>query len=180
MKKVFWYPVTILLTVFTLNFSAAQNSRMKNASNPIQIKSYSSSAGTFTAEYNSETQRTAMPHKIDFTEETFKTSDGGTATFIFNREAMEGEITKPPAAEATIQPNPFSQAATVNIENAEIDFDNAYFIVSDVLGREIRKTKITDYRFSLAKGNLPEGMFFYMIIENSILAASGKFIITRQ
>jgi len=83
----------------------------------------------------------------------------------------------------SIYPNPFSSTATVNI-NGQLNLpavgrnDNGEFSMYDVYGREMKKLSIVNYPFSINRGNLPSGIYFYRISqkgENKMF--SGKLVV---
>lgn len=159
--------------------SFAQSNKTTTVSNPVQIKSYFTSAGTFTIEYGNEYKPQSFEDNIKFSEETFTTSDGGSSIYILNKKEYSPEEEKIISINAlNISPNPFNQFAKISIENSEIDFLNTVFIVYDLFGREVKRINVTNSEFSFEKNNLSDGMYFYQLIDNNVVVSTGKFIIT--
>lgn len=83
----------------------------------------------------------------------------------------------------SIAPNPINNSATVNIEldqNAGINFKDLVFNVYDQLGREVMKySGISSSTFTIEKGNLAPGSYFYKLIssKDQAILKSGKLII---
>jgi len=161
----------------------AQSSRTTDAANPVQIKSYSTSAGTFTIERGSATAGAAVPDEIDFIETITKTSDGGTSTLVLNKEAYEESFVNlivENEIQVTISPNPFNTTANFII-NTDEDVHKAVFEIYDVFGRMVKSTSIQTLTFSFEKNNLSDGFYFYrikLLTENrEEKTIGGKFII---
>ena len=169
--------ITLLLLIPF--YSLSQSNKTTDVSNSIRTKSYASSAGTFTIEQNSSAEHNALPDKIDFIESITKTTDGGTATFIYNKDAIEFEDEQAASeitVEITVSPNPLDKIATVMIDNIEMNFTKTRFIIYDMLGKEVRQTHITDYNFQFDRENLNDGIYLFKVIDNNIFIATGKIV----
>ncbi|MBI4929700.1 MAG: T9SS type A sorting domain-containing protein [Bacteroidetes bacterium] len=163
--------------------SLAQSNRTADVANPVQIKSYSTSAGTFTIERSSATESNTVPDEIDFIESTEKTSDGGTSTLVLNKDAYEESMENLIAEneiQVTILPNPFNTTANFII-NTDEDVHKAIFEIYDVFGRMVKSMPVQTLSFLFDNNNLSDGFYLYRIKiynENGEeKTASGKFII---
>ena len=86
----------------------------------------------------------------------------------------------------TISPNPFSTTATITI-NSELKIKNAEFVMYDLLGREVKTVgskQLTiekkEIEIKIERGNLREGMYFYIIRSEDSLIGTGKLIIANN
>jgi ligand-binding sensor domain-containing protein len=73
-----------------------------------------------------------------------------------------------------VYPNPFSVSATLKITTS---LKNGILFLYDVLGNEQRSTHIFNSEAKIEKGNLHNGIYFYKIISDGILAGTGKIIV---
>jgi hypothetical protein len=76
----------------------------------------------------------------------------------------------------SLNPTIFSSFATLEIKS-EVNVSNAELNISDMSGKIIRKEKITANFYKLNKGGLPQGIYFYFVINKGIKIGFGKFII---
>ncbi len=84
-------------------------------------------------------------------------------------ENMNGQLS------AIIYPNPFSSWATLEITNGEItDYELTLF---DLFGKELKKYKTHNRKTEIARDDLPNGMYFYLIKSNKQFISSGKLIL---
>jgi hypothetical protein len=75
----------------------------------------------------------------------------------------------------SIYPNPFSTFTNVVINDAS-QINNCEFRMYNVLGEEVMATTITKQTSTLQMGNLPAGIYFYTITNNSKTIQSGRLI----
>lgn len=78
----------------------------------------------------------------------------------------------------TIAPNPFNGSADVIINSELINqFQSLQFVVTDMCGREVLKTSITEKTTIVIDGNdFESGLYFYSLYTNSTLLKTGKLI----
>ena len=55
--------------------------------------------------------------------------------------------------------------------------DNGEFIMYDVFGREVKKLSIVNSPFSIHRGNLPSGIYFFKVSADEKVIGTGKVII---
>lgn len=88
-----------------------------------------------------------------------------------------GEFPNEEKTEVKIYPNPFLYSATIEIKNAELRIKNLELKIYDVLGREVKQQKISQSTFQIQRENLPNGIYFYKIVNDKVSYSQGKFII---
>lgn len=76
----------------------------------------------------------------------------------------------------TIYPNPVSETITVEIEHLT-DIRPHWFILYDMLGREVLNTEINQQKSTIQRGSLPAGIFLYKIVNKEGIIRSGKISI---
>lgn len=74
-----------------------------------------------------------------------------------------------------IAPNPFSSSTSIII-NDESLINSAKLKIFNVLGEEVINTTVTRQLTVLETNNLPEGMYFYSVVNNNKSIQSGKLI----
>ncbi|HTL81635.1 MAG TPA: T9SS type A sorting domain-containing protein [Bacteroidia bacterium] len=76
---------------------------------------------------------------------------------------------------ATVFPNPFSSAATIQLKN---ELHSGKLLIYDVYGKEIEtEDGVNGSTISISRNNLPAGIYFFRIDENNKILASGKFTV---
>ena len=71
-------------------------------------------------------------------------------------------------------PNPFANDLNVSFKNSIPK--NAHIRVFDSLGRSCFKSPLLAFTNTLTFGEIPSGLYFYEIWENSTLLKSGKLV----
>ena len=105
------------------------------------------------------------------------TNDEMFLTFIqytLNPWTTEVGIDEPAFKEnIRIYPNPFSNETTLELPDKELTF-----VLYNVLGKEVKRMdKIHSPKITIRRGDLPSGIYFYKIIDNSYTLNTGKLII---
>ena len=77
---------------------------------------------------------------------------------------------------ATITPNPFRTNALLSLHTRYI-IQNARFVLFDVYGKEMQNLKLESGNLKLERENLPSGIYFYKVIDQSGDFVTGKLII---
>lgn len=79
-----------------------------------------------------------------------------------------------------IFPNPFSENAIIEIHNSKFANHNLEFMLYDVLSNQVAKIKVQEgQQFTIKRENLPDGIYFYNIVNSSEILNRGKIIIAR-
>jgi hypothetical protein len=74
-------------------------------------------------------------------------------------------------------PNPFSQQATIRIDPS-VGSNPVSFQIFDALGKEVKTIEqINDNEFTLEKGDLHSGIYFYRLVNEKGVLTSGRFVI---
>lgn len=76
----------------------------------------------------------------------------------------------------SIYPNPFTSSATFQIDPS-VSLTNAELIVSDVLGKEVKRLNKVNEQTTLEKGNMEPGIYFYQLINDGMVISNGKFLV---
>ncbi len=77
-----------------------------------------------------------------------------------------------------LYPNPFSESATLQITNNELQIENLELKIINVFGQEVRRSALDVLNSKLERGNLASGLYFYEIIINTgNTISTGKFIV---
>lgn len=76
-----------------------------------------------------------------------------------------------------ISPNPLNTSAIIELKNTKLNLQNAHFILLDVLGKEITRIKLDDYKTSIEKGNLNSGIYFYKVMNKNQIISTGKLAV---
>ena len=80
-----------------------------------------------------------------------------------------------------ISPNPFSTSTTIVVsDKGQGTSEKLNFVMYDLLGREVKHLSFTNsliHSFTLDRGNLEEGMYFYKINDEKEMIGTGKIII---
>lgn len=82
------------------------------------------------------------------------------------------------STEIRVYPVPLNPASPLRIDG--IIPPNAYFRVFDLTGREVEQKPIVSSSLQLDKGNLPEGMYMYVIGDNKTIFKTGKLVVSYQ
>lgn len=70
-------------------------------------------------------------------------------------------------------PNPFVDQATLKLSNAQIT--NGKLEIYDVLGNKVRQVEnLSGSSFIISREGLPAGIYFYTLIAENALIATGK------
>jgi hypothetical protein len=78
--------------------------------------------------------------------------------------------------QVNIYPNPFRTSATIII-NSVFKLENAELKIYDLFGQEIKRfINISRQNFTIEKGNLTNGIYFYKLIQDNRVIATGKFL----
>ncbi len=78
----------------------------------------------------------------------------------------------------TVYPNPFSYETTIRLDAQLKNGVDCRFKLYDVLGNQVREINISgEQQFTLKKGDLPNGIYFYEIKSNAKMLFSGKMVI---
>jgi len=76
-----------------------------------------------------------------------------------------------------LYPNPFSNNATITIDD-KIKLNMASVVIYDVVGKEIKRiNNITSNTITIEKAEMPNGIYFYKVINYEAAIATGKFIV---
>lgn len=75
-----------------------------------------------------------------------------------------------------IYPNPFSSRFTVNI-NPETNIENMRLNIYDLCGKEVKTVAVTNHETMIDRGELPDGIYFYSIVNNNIKTSYGKLVV---
>jgi hypothetical protein len=79
---------------------------------------------------------------------------------------------------ATLYPNPFSQSATLALAGFQLPAPGLRLIIYDIMGKEVRRQTTNDNdRFTIERGNLMNGMYFYSVLNEQKTIARGKMIV---
>jgi len=97
-------------------------------------------------------------------------SFSGTAPIGINELVENNNYSK-------LYPNPFNTNATITIDD-KIKLNMASVIIYDVLGKEMKRiNNITSNTITIEKGDMPNGIYFYKVINNETKITTGKFIV---
>ena len=77
---------------------------------------------------------------------------------------------------ATIYPNPFNTATTIEILRFGQD-NNTKFEMFDVYGRQVKNLEVTIPKFEIQRENLPSGIYFYTLSAEKKLIGTGKLVV---
>jgi hypothetical protein len=81
-----------------------------------------------------------------------------------------------PAANSFVYPNPFSSNAVIQF-NSETVLQNALVKLTDVNGNEVEIQPMTGNRAFINRENLSSGIYFYQIVNDKEIFATGKLIV---
>lgn len=74
-------------------------------------------------------------------------------------------------------PNPFSTSAKIAIDPS-IELNNASISIVDLVGKKVwEQSNIKNYQLTIERGDLPDGLYFYKVLNNNAEIATGKVII---
>ena len=79
------------------------------------------------------------------------------------------------AGECKIFPNPFRESAVLEILDY-IPSGSLEFNMYDVFGRKVMQSPFSNQRLLIARGSLPNGMYFYEVRDRQKIIGSGKII----
>lgn len=77
----------------------------------------------------------------------------------------------------SISPNPLNTSATIELKNTKLNLQNTNLILFDVLGKEIKKIELDDYKIRIEKGDLNAGIYFYKVMNENQIISTGKLVI---
>jgi len=80
-------------------------------------------------------------------------------------------------ANCSVFPNPFSSVTNIIISAEVKSFRGMQIILYNVRGKIVKQTAIRNYRTALEKADLPCGIYFYSLLNNESVIATGKLII---
>lgn len=93
----------------------------------------------------------------------------GTATGINETSSVLSPI--------KFYPNPFSTSAKIAIDPS-IELNNASISIVDLVGKKVwEQSNIKSHQLTIERGDLPDGLYFYKVLNNNAEIATGKFII---
>ena len=75
-----------------------------------------------------------------------------------------------------IYPNPFLEKSTISIKDAKLQNQEFQLKMYDVFGRQIKSFQVKSQNFDIERESLPAGMYFYQLLSEEKIAASGKLI----
>ena len=169
MKKLSIISAITLLLPFCDGVAFAQTQRKSTAPTQNAVKEYKTTVGTFTL----ETSEAANQETVQYVEETISTTDGGTAASIVTKEAEPGnqlrksEMQETP--EITLYPNPGKGEFTVSGLEFPVELK-----IYTVLGEAVYNSKLETENLKL---NLPPGIYFYKLTDESGTVSTGKLIL---
>jgi hypothetical protein len=100
-----------------------------------------------------------------------------TGTVVVTDYCLNSGIDNPVAPNAiSVFPNPFTTAATVEIDPLLID-GNTTFVLYDMLGNEVMKSAITSGKTEIEKGSLAAGVYMYKVFSAKGMIGNGKLIL---
>ena len=101
---------------------------------------------------------------------------------LFNENGVvftaQHEAKKTPSFPVKIFPNPASDHFRVRIEESFSADDNDFFLLFNVMGKEVLRQALTSSEFQIRRGNLEGGVYFYTVLKNGTAVASGKILFT--
>jgi len=115
--------------------------------------------------------------ELQYTIKTSTTTDGGSATFYMNKEVEENNIapTSVNNNNINIYPNPFSSSATITIDESIIIGEAGFLLtIYDLLGKEVKKTKIFTHQSSIERSKLTNGIYLYKIADDNGVIETGR------
>ena len=77
----------------------------------------------------------------------------------------------------SIYPNPLTSSTTIEIVNTEQGIKYYELNLYDVLGQPVKTINISSHITYFSKENLPEGVYFYQILDGETLKKTGKLLI---
>jgi len=80
-----------------------------------------------------------------------------------------------PLFRMSVQPNPFSSVATINIDNQ--DMKDASFFLYDLNGRLIKQQAFSGNQFQLNRNDLADGMYLFKVLSEGQLVGNGKLTV---
>lgn len=105
------------------------------------------------------------------TDESFHTIKEDYLEFVVGTK----DIHKANFLSVSIQPNPFSDATVIEVEDSTAQ--EYYLQIYDMQGRILRNVQQTNNKFTIRKGNLTSGIYFYRIYTSSNKVNAGKLIV---
>jgi type IX secretion system substrate protein len=84
-----------------------------------------------------------------------------------------------PHVEVSLHPNPMNFSAIITINNQALSANESFtFVLYDILGNVVRKMEqIRDKQFTLERGSLSKGAYFYEMLKGNDSLKKGKLII---
>ena len=101
----------------------------------------------------------------------YKTTNGGGDTPLSIKDSPNKTFPN-----ITVQPNPFSGQAKVNIPFEKISTKD-YFVLYDLTGKKVYEINITAPSFILEQGELSTGLYIYEVFNDHSIAERGKLLI---
>jgi hypothetical protein len=75
-----------------------------------------------------------------------------------------------------VYPNPFNDITYVVVDENLLQM-NCYLNLFDITGRDVQTVKLNEHISKLERGNLPDGVYFYRIVNSNGLIGNGKLVI---
>ncbi len=104
------------------------------------------------------------------------TDSSGCSYLTDSLEVIDAGIKELVKGDVLIYPNPFSTSATIKI-NSQFMMHDAQLKIYDLTGRMLKQYSIFNNQFSIEKGNLSAGMYYYEIENNEKTVYKGKLLI---
>ncbi|MCW3084005.1 MAG: hypothetical protein JWP12_1371 [Bacteroidetes bacterium] len=100
-------------------------------------------------------------------------SNADSASVII--DVCTGIVSQQAAQNIHIYPNPFSTSTTLTVD-AGVVLKDATFQLYDITGKKVLEQIVSGSTVSIQRGQLDSGVYFYRLMNNGILAGSGKLI----
>lgn len=123
--------------------------------------------------YNTES---ALTEKIEQSWRGFDSSWENKSRYVYSNFTVYNSVkgAHKLSVELTVSPNPFSGQTSISMtENIE----NAQFVLYDITGKNVRNIDLVTGNTVLEKGDLPSGVYFYIVRDREETIAKGKILI---
>lgn len=77
----------------------------------------------------------------------------------------------------SVYPNPFSEILTIKLSGVRFDNEKTEFSLYDIYGRVVKNFPIHSSEFTITRGTLQKGFYFYSISHGEPTVASGKIVV---
>jgi hypothetical protein len=98
-----------------------------------------------------------------------------TVSRVFQIDEVTGIHQNNLSPSFSFSPNPFTEQTVLTVSNA--NGKNISLIISDVTGREVKRTDRISASYTIEKGNMLKGIYFYQITDGGTLNEKGKLVI---